>query len=202
VLGKSGSKVVDLLWRKLSNLEIVDCDVSLVAGNDVERVLELLGRDSIQSDGDHVVSELLERNSVTSLSHTLEDAFENDVSSLEVEFHNTKTRKTSLEIELGELSILLRVEVVERFLELLELFGRNVTGLSSSGDLALDEADLLGVVLLELTQLELEIIVAVVREFVILDVGIVASVLSLLDGVKSRSESLSFSSLLLEEVEL
>jgi len=172
----------------LSYLEVSEGDVSLVASNSVERITELLRRDGIKSDGDHVVGELFERDCVTSFSHTLEDTFENDVSSLEIEFHNTKTRKTSLEVELRELSVLLRVEVVEGFLELLELFGRDVTGFSGSSDLAFDEADLLQVILLELTQLELEIIVAVVGELVILNVSSIAVFLGLLDGREFVSE--------------
>jgi len=45
-------------------------------------------------------------------------------------------------------SALLRVEVVEGFLEFLELLWGDVTGLSGQSDLSLDEGDLLGVVLL------------------------------------------------------
>jgi len=84
----------------LGNLEVVDGDVILASGNDIEGIAQLLWGDGIDSDGDHVVSKLLEGDGLSTVGDTLEESFEDGVTSLEVKFNNTKTRKASLEVEL------------------------------------------------------------------------------------------------------
>merc|ERR1712154_52078 len=122
LLGRHGSgEVLDLLGRQLSNLHVVDSDVILATSQDVEGILQLLGGVLILGDGDHVLEELLEVNSLTTIGDLVENGLEALVTSFEIELDDTKTRKARLELKTVELVVVVLVEVLEGFLELLPM---------------------------------------------------------------------------------
>jgi len=175
-------QIFNLFSSELSDLHVIDSDMIFSSSNGLEGVTELLFRDGVDCDADHVIYKLVERDSFTTIRHSLEDGLENGVSSLEVELDNTETREAGLEVQSGEFTGLLGIEVVERFLELLHLLWGDVPALGSGSDLALEMDDPLLVGLLYLRGLKFQIVVGMLGVLVILNVGVEAFLFRSLNG--------------------
>jgi len=185
MLGHDVCEIVDLFLGELGDTKIINGDVVLISSNDAEGIVELLLRDGIEGNTDHVIGELIERDGVTTIRHAFEQGLENGITTFKIEFDKTQTRKRSLEIETGELASLLRIEMVEGFFELLQLFGGDVARLGCGLDLAFQKADLFQVGLDQLAVFEIQVVISVFRVLIIFNVGVDGALFGLLDGGQS-----------------
>jgi len=179
---KHACEILDLLRTELSDLQVVERDVLLASGYDIERLLQLVSGESVLRHRDHVIDELGESDVLAALRHLGEDVLEHLITLVvfEADIDEAKTGEQRLELELGQLARRVGVELVEALLELRQLLGRDSVA-GQGGDLVGNEGNLLVECRRELLVLKVEIVVAKVGELVLLDVGRDASLLGRLD---------------------